>query len=92
MAIIVAGAFREYGRDNLLDIFRWGLVAVDLVQRQLSAAAWMNALKHGLMEYQIVLCDETPEDIENVVGEIITALKPRGSVEAQLAEHIAVCA
>ena len=52
----------------------------------------MNALKHGLMEYQIVLCDETPEDIENVVGEIITALKPRGSVEAQLAEHIAVCA
>lgn len=56
------------------------------------AACRMNALKHGLTARQIVLCDESPEDFEAFIGEIIATLKPGDPVEIQLAERIAVCA
>lgn len=56
------------------------------------ATSRMNALKHGLTAGQIVLCDESPEDCEAFIGEIIATLKPEDPVEIQLAERIAVCA
>jgi hypothetical protein len=56
------------------------------------AATRMNALKHGLTAHQIVVVDETPEDFENFIGEIFSALKPADPVEVRLAERIAVCA
>lgn len=52
----------------------------------------MNALKHGLMAQQVVLCDEAVEDFEAFFGEIVAALDPGDPVETQLAERIAVCA
>ena len=55
------------------------------------AKSRMNALKHGLTAGQIVLCDESPDDCEAFIGEIIATLKPEDPVEAQLAERIAVC-
>jgi hypothetical protein len=56
------------------------------------SVARLNALKHGLTAQTLVLFDETPEDLESFVGEIVTTLKPRNPVEALLVERIALCA
>lgn len=52
----------------------------------------LNALKHGLTAQQVVLFDETTDDFETFVVEIVATLKPRNPVEALLAERVALCA
>lgn len=52
----------------------------------------LNALKHGLTAQQGVLFDETTDDFETFVDEVIAALKPRNQGETLLAERVAVCA
>jgi|SRR5215469_847542 len=52
----------------------------------------LNALKHGLTAQQVVLFDETTEDFEGFVDEIVTTLKPTNAVEHLLAERVALCA
>lgn len=52
----------------------------------------LNALKHGLTAQQVVLFDETTDNFEAFVDEIVATLKPRNPVEDLLVERIALCA
>jgi hypothetical protein len=49
-----------------------------------------NALKHGRTAERIILFDEHREEFERFYGDLITALKPHGPMEHQLAESIAI--
>src|ERR1700730_11821107 len=52
----------------------------------------VNALKHGLTATQIIIFDENAEDLENFHQGLIEEMLPRGALEEQLVERIAVCA
>ncbi len=52
----------------------------------------VNALKHGLTAAQIIVFDESAEDLEKFHQGLIEALLPMGALEEQLVERIAVCA
>jgi hypothetical protein len=54
------------------------------------AASRRNALKHGLTAERIILFDEHRDEFERFYGDLIAALKPRGPMEHQLAERIAI--
>jgi len=56
------------------------------------AVSRMNALKHGLTAKHIVVFDEAAEDFERFHHEIVVALGPKGAIEGQLAERVALCA
>jgi hypothetical protein len=47
------------------------------------AIARTNALKHGLTAQQVLRFDETTEDFETFVGEIVGALRPRNPATMQ---------
>jgi hypothetical protein len=52
----------------------------------------LNALKHGLTAAQIIVFDESAEDLENFHQGLIEQLLPMGALEEQLVERIAICA
>jgi hypothetical protein len=52
----------------------------------------INALKHGLSAEHVVLFDEEVEEFERFFCKWMRACKPRGFVEQQLVERIAICA
>jgi hypothetical protein len=52
----------------------------------------INALKHGLSAEHAVLFDEDVEEFERFFRKWIGACKPKGFVEQQLVERIAICA
>ena len=52
----------------------------------------INALKHGLSAEHVVLIDEKVEEFERFFCKWIRACKPKGFVEQQLVERIAICA
>ena len=56
------------------------------VARSRAATLW----KHGLTADRIILFDEQREQFERFYSELIAALKPRGPMEHQLAERIAI--
>jgi hypothetical protein len=49
-----------------------------------------NALKRGLTAERVILFDEQREAFERFYADIISALKPQGPMETQLAERVAV--
>jgi hypothetical protein len=54
------------------------------------AIASGNALKNGLAAERVILFDEQRDAFERFYSELIAALKPRGPMETQLAERIAI--
>jgi hypothetical protein len=54
------------------------------------AIASRNSLKHGLTAERVILFDEQREEFERFYAELIAALKPRGPIEDQLAERVAI--
>jgi hypothetical protein len=54
--------------------------------------ARVNALKHGLSAEHVVLFDEEVAEFERFFRKWMGACKPRGFVERQLVERIAICA
>jgi hypothetical protein len=52
----------------------------------------LNALKHGLSAEHVVLFDEEVAEFERFFRKWMRACKPRGFVEQQLVERIAICA
>jgi len=52
----------------------------------------INALKHGLSAEHVVLFDEEAPEFERFVHKWMRACKPRGFIEQQLVERIAICA
>jgi hypothetical protein len=52
----------------------------------------LNALKHGLTAAQIIVFDESAEDLENFHQGLIADWLPMGALEEQLVERIAICA
>jgi hypothetical protein len=52
----------------------------------------MNALKHGLTAEHVVLFDEDAEEFHRYFRQWVRAFKPKGFVEHQLVERIAICA
>ncbi len=55
-------------------------------------ASRMNALKHGLTAEQVVLFDEDVEEFQRFFRQWVRAFKPKGFIEHQLIERIAICA
>jgi hypothetical protein len=56
------------------------------------ASSRMNALKHGLTAEQVVLFDEDVEEFERFFRKWVRAFKPKGFIEHQMVERIAICA
>ena len=56
------------------------------------AIASRNALKHGLTADRIILFDEQREQFDHFYSKLVAALKPRGPMEHQLAERVAITA
>jgi hypothetical protein len=56
------------------------------------AASRMNALKHGLTAEQVVLFDEDVEEFQLFFRKWLQACKPKGFIEHQMVERIAICA
>lgn len=56
------------------------------------AASRMNALKHGLTAEQVVLFDEDVEEFQRFFRQWVRSFKPKGFIEHQLVERIAICA
>lgn len=52
----------------------------------------MNALKHGLTAQQVTVFDETAEEFHAFHAELMTALRPEGAFEVNLAERVILCA
>jgi len=52
------------------------------------ARARRNALKHGLLAKDCVMCEEDEADFEALRGELLTELRPEGEVEGFLAARI----
>src|SRR5215467_3274840 len=52
----------------------------------------MNALKHGLTAQHVTVFDETEADFRRFHRQLMRILRPKGAVEAQLAERAVICA
>src|SRR5690348_6282358 len=52
----------------------------------------MNSLKHGLTAQQVTVFDETAEEFQAFHSELMTALRPEGAFEVNLAERVILCA
>jgi hypothetical protein len=55
------------------------------------ASSSQNAIRHGLASKHIVIPGEDPAEYEAHRADLIQALKPANSVEAELAEELAAC-
>ena len=56
------------------------------------ASSRMSALKHGLTAEHVVLFDEDVEEFQRFFRQWVRTFKPKGFVEHQLVERIAICA
>jgi hypothetical protein len=56
------------------------------------SASRMNALKHGLTSEQVVLFDEDIKEFERFFRQWVRACNPKGFIEHQLVERVAICA
>ncbi len=53
------------------------------------AESMMNAMKHGLLAADLVVCDENPIEFAGVLEKLVDDFQAQGPLEEQLVERVA---